>query len=46
MFMVMIPQLSSKLFKIKMSQDFYDTATKNTKTLWKRMKAIIENIKK
>lgn len=46
MFMVMIPQLSSKLFKIKMSQDFYDTATKNTKTLWKRTKAIIENIKK
>lgn len=38
MFMTMIPALSKTLFNVNISQDFYNTAKKNTQNMWKGIK--------
>ena len=46
MFMTMIPQLSSMLFKIQISDKYYQTAKKDFDTAWQNMKKWYESIKK
>lgn len=46
MFMTMIPQLTSMLFKIKISDKYYDTAKKDITTAWADIKKISKSIKK
>lgn len=46
MFMTSIPQLIKTLFKVNISQDFYDSAKKNLNTVWGGAKKIFNNAKK
>lgn len=46
MFMIMIPALSKTLFKVEISQDFYNTTKKNTQIMWNALKKWYEMIKK
>ena len=46
MFMTMIPQLTSMLFKIKISDKYYETAKNDFTTLWKDLKKAGDAIKK
>lgn len=46
MFMTSIPQLIKTLFKVNISQEFYDSAKKNLNTVWGGAKKIFENAKK
>jgi len=46
MFMTMIPQLTSMLFKIKISDKYYETAKNDFTTLWKDLKKAGNAIKK
>ena len=46
MFMTMIPQLTSMLFKIKISDKYYETAKNDFTTLWKGLKKAGNAIKK
>ena len=46
MFMTMIPQLTSMLFKIKISDKYYQTAKKDLNTLWNGLKKWGSAIKK
>lgn len=46
MFMIMIPALSKTLFKVEISQDFYNTTKKNIDTMWNALKKWYEMIKK
>jgi len=46
MFMTMIPQLTSMLFKIKISDKYYQTAKKDLNTMWEKVKKIHEVVKK
>ena len=46
MFMTMIPQLSSMLFKIQISDKYYQTAKKDTKIIWENLKKWASAIKK
>lgn len=46
MFMTMIPQLTDMLFKIKISDKYYQTAKKDLDTMWKNLKKWGEAIKK
>ena len=38
MFMTMIPQLSAKLFNIKISDKYYQTAKKDLNIMWRKLK--------
>ena len=46
MFMTMIPQLTSMLFKIKISDKYYQTAKKDIDIIWKNLKKWGDAIKK
>lgn len=46
MFMTMIPQLTNMLFKIKISDKYYQTAKKDVETLWQDVKKLGNAIKK
>jgi len=46
MFMTMIPQLTSMLFKIKISDKYYESAKNDLSTLWKDIKKMGDVIKK
>ena len=46
MFMTMIPQLTDMLFKIKISDKYYQTAKKDLGTIWKNLKKWGSAIKK
>lgn len=46
MFMTMIPQLTSMLFKIKISDKYYQTAKNDVNTVWKNLKKWASAIKK
>jgi len=46
MFMTMIPQLTDMLFKIKISDKYYQTAKKDLDTMWKNLKKWADAIKK
>lgn len=46
MFMTMIPQLTDMLFKIKISDKYYETAKNDIKTMWENAKKWVEKIKK
>ena len=46
MFMTMIPQLTDMLFKIKISDKYYQTAKKDVDTMWKNLKKWHDAIKK
>ena len=46
MFMTMIPQLSDMLFKIKISDKYYQTAKSDAKNIWESLKKWATAIKK
>ena len=46
MFMTMIPQLTDMLFKVKISDEYYQKAQKTIKTLWEDLKKLVSAIKK
>ena len=46
MFMTMIPQLTNMLFKIQISDKYYQTAKKDLETMWKNLKKWASAIKK
>jgi hypothetical protein len=46
MFMTMIPQLTSKLFKVQISDKYYQTAKNDVTTMWNNIKKMAESIKK
>ena len=46
MFMTMIPQLTSMLFKIQISDKYYQTAKNDLKTMWENLKKWASAIKK
>ena len=46
MFMTMIPQLTAKLFNIKISDKYYQTAKKDIKNIWENLKKWATAIKK
>ena len=46
MFMTMIPQLTSMLFNIKISDKYYNTAKEDTKIMWENLKKWASAIKK
>ena len=46
MFMTMIPQLTSMLFKIKISDKYYQTAKKDINSIWGNLKKWVSAIKK
>ena len=46
MFMTMIPQLTNMLFKIKISDNYYQNAKKDVQTLWQDLKKVSKAIKK
>lgn len=46
MFMTMIPQLTNMLFKIKISDSYYQSAKKDIQTLWQDIKKASKAIKK
>ena len=46
MFMTMIPQLTSMLFNIKISDKYYQTAKKDLDIIWKDLKKMADTIKK
>ena len=46
MFMTMIPQLTDMLFKIKISDKYYQTAKKDFDSIWKNLKKWGDAIKK
>jgi hypothetical protein len=46
MFMTMIPQLTSMLFKIQISDKYYQTAKNDLKAMWENLKKLASAIKK
>ena len=46
MFMTMIPQLTSMLFKIQISDKYYQTAKNDLKAMWENLKKWASAIKK
>ena len=46
MFMTMIPQLTSAIFNIKISEKYYQTAQNDVKLIWKNLKKLGSSIKK
>ena len=46
MFMTMIPQLTNMLFKIQISDKYYETAKKDLDIMWKNLKKWADSIKK
>ena len=46
MFMTMIPQLTNMLFKIKISDKYYETAKKDINLMWENLKKWASTIKK
>lgn len=46
MFMTMIPQLTNMLFKIQISEKYYETAKNDMKTMWGNAKKWLSSIKK
>ena len=46
MFMTMIPQLTSMLFKIQISDKYYQTAKNDINAMWKNLKKLGSTIKK
>ena len=46
MFMTMIPQLTNMLFKIQISDKYYQTAKNDLKTMWENLKKWASAIKK
>lgn len=46
MFMTMIPQLTNMVFKIKISDKYYETAKKDIDIMWKNLKKWASSIKK
>ena len=46
MFLTMIPQLTNLLFKIQISEKYYETVKNDGKIIWNRAKKWYEDIKK